>query len=299
MKQACTILILLAFLPFYSAAQHWAAPGTEWNFIQQLVFHDKIPTKVKVINEFLLDDILVSQLEIENHLGCSVVGSQFLTYSTLDGKVYFKELSDPNFKILYDFQAEVGDTWSIPFTYGQYQETVTYTVEEISIVDVQGSPRRQLHCNVSFELGILESPAKALIVEGVGDLHYLFPWQSALCTEGYIIGLCTYTDEEIGTYRPDPNIECITSVSVNDLADQNFFEVSPNPTSHFLNIRVPGSAPDIIPFTIFDLQGRAIHQGQINNHSVFELSVSEWTSGLYFIKSNFGENIKVSKFIKQ
>lgn len=298
MKQAFTILILLAFLPFYSAAQQWAAPGTEWNFIQRIIFHGDIPTTVKVVDEYLLDNILVTELEITNHLGCSAVGHQILTYSTLDGKVYFKEPSDANFKILYDFHAEVGESWSIPFTYGQFQETVTYTVEEISIVDVQGSPRRQLHCNVSFEIGILESPSEALIVEGVGDLHYLFPWQSAVCTEGFIIALCSYVDEEIGTYRPNPNLECITGVSVNEIADLNFFEVSPNPVREVLNIRVPESAPALVPFTIFDLQGKVVHQGQLNSNGLFQLTVAEWTPGLYFVKSNIGENIQVSKFMK-
>lgn len=300
MKQAFTILILLAFLPFYSSAQQWAAPGTEWNFVQKLIYHDEIPTIVTIDDQFLENNILVSKLKIENHLGCGIVGGpDILTYSTSDGKVYFKGYGDVNFKILYNFQAEVGESWSIPFTYGQYQELVTYTVEEVTIVDVEGSPRRQLHCKVSFETGVLWSPEDAYIVEGVGDLYYLFPWQSILCDEGFMIGLCTYSDEEIGTYRPHPDLECVAGVSVNEIADLDFFEISPNPVSEVLNIRVPESAPALVPFTVFDLQGKVVHHGQLNTNGLFQLTVADWTPGLYFVKSNIGENIQVSKFMKQ
>ena len=299
MKQAFTILILFAFLPFYSTAQQWAAPGTEWNFTQQLVFHDKIPTTLKVLDELLVDNILVSQLEIDNHPGCSAIGHQVLTYIALDGKVYFKEPSDATFKVLYDFNANVGESWTIPFTQGQQQEFVTYTVENISIVDVEGSPRKQLHCKVTFANQVLWSPEDAYIVEGVGDLHYLFPWQSSTCTEGFIIGLCTYVDDEIGTYRPHPDLECITSLSVNEIAVHDFFQISPNPATDVLNIRVSEPAAYLVPFTIFDMQGRAIHHSQINNNAVSELNVSDWPSGLYIIKSNLAEKLQVGKFMKK
>jgi hypothetical protein len=302
MKQAFTILILFAFLPFYSAAQQWAAPGTEWNFVQKIIFGGEIiPTKIKVTDQFLLNGFLVSELKIENQLGCGLVGSEILTYSTPDGKVYFKEPSDPNFKILYDFQAQVGESWSIPFTTGSQQTMVTYTVENISIVDVEGSPRKQLECRVTMANQLIWShpDENAYIVEGVGDLLYLFPWQTSHCDEGVMVGLCNYSDDEIETYRPYPNIECVASVSVNEIVDLDFFEVSPNPASNILNIMVPVSAPAIVPFSIFNMQGKLIHQGQLNNISVSQLSVVGWPSGLYFIKSNLGERIQVSKFIKQ
>ncbi len=297
MKQAFTFLFLFAFLPFYSSAQQWAAPGTEWNFTQKLIFHGEIATVAKVVDQFLVDNIQVSQIEIDNHLGCAAIGGRILTYATPDGKVYFKEPADANFRILYNFQAEVGESWSIPITYGQYQEIVTYTVEEITIVDVEGSPRRQQHCKVSFATGVLWSAEDAFIVEGVGDLLYMLPWQSILCDEGFMIGLCTYFDEEIGTYRPHTDIECVT-VGVLNVTDLDFFEISPNPVSDVLSIKVPESAPSSVPFTIFDVQGNVLHQGQLNNNGLFQLSVTDWTSGLYFVKSNIGENIQVSKFMK-
>jgi hypothetical protein len=301
MKQAFTILILFAFLPFYSAAQQWAAPGTEWNFVQKIVFGGEIiPTKIKVSDQYLLNGFLVSVLEIENQLGCGLLGSEILTYATPDGKVYFKKPSDPDFKILYDFQAEVGESWSIPFTKGNQQELVTYEVQDVIMIDVEGSPRRQLQCSVSFANGILWSHDEyAYIVEGVGDLLYIFPWQAIDCDEGFMVGLCNYSDVEIETYRPYQDIDCVAGVSVNEIADQDFFEVSPNPASNILNIRVPESAPAILPFTIYDLQGKIMHQGQINNQSLAKISVNDWPSGLYFIKSNLGERIQVSKFIKQ
>lgn len=76
----------------------------------------------------------------------------------------------------------------------------------------------------------------------------------------------------------------------------------PNPTNENVNIEFYSQHHSNSSITIFDINGRLIHQfdhTSIYGKNIVPIDVSEWSKGLYLIRYKSNENISVVKFIKQ
>ena len=77
--------------------------------------------------------------------------------------------------------------------------------------------------------------------------------------------------------------------------------VYPNPVEDLLNLQINGLKSETVSFQVFDALGKLVlQQTKSSTERIFQLKVSELTSGNYYIRgySVTGENIGEIKFIK-
>lgn len=86
-------------------------------------------------------------------------------------------------------------------------------------------------------------------------------------------------------------------VNVNDLSNNQFFSVYPNPSSDFLNIDVKMLGSDI-QLQIIDMTGKVVkNTSKLNKDSGFQVDVSDLNKGIYVIQIKSGDFINSSKII--
>lgn len=77
--------------------------------------------------------------------------------------------------------------------------------------------------------------------------------------------------------------------------------VYPNPVEDLLNLQINGLKSETVAFQVFDALGKLVlQQTKSSSEKLYQLKVSELTSGNYYIRgySVLGENIGEIKFIK-
>jgi len=77
---------------------------------------------------------------------------------------------------------------------------------------------------------------------------------------------------------------------------KSHIKVFPNPTAEIINISI--SPESRYNFSIFDINGRALNSGQLNDINTI-LDVSALSSGMYFIKVYNEKDSETFKIIKQ
>ena len=91
---------------------------------------------------------------------------------------------------------------------------------------------------------------------------------------------------------------CFLTVGVNELLKQDDFYVFPNPTSETLSIRANIEGVHKLGYEIFDVLGKSILKNEVNDVSTFNVNVSEFKSGIYFMRLQIKDSFIVKKFIK-
>jgi len=93
------------------------------------------------------------------------------------------------------------------------------------------------------------------------------------------------------------NIEAATTLGVEDFTSNNSFRIIPNPSSQFLNITTPVNANNHSSLTVYDISGKLVIDQRIDALNV-SIPISNWDSGVYFIKVSNAASSQVKKFIK-
>jgi hypothetical protein len=108
----------------------------------------------------------------------------------------------------------------------------------------------------------------------------------------------TYQDSIVNFFAPRACLalnlpDCVGLFSdTEDLIDDSFVKMSPNPTSADLNINA--SDQTILAMEVYDLQGRLVKAVREINDAGYVLNTSDFNKGMYVIKLQFEEGI-VSK----
>jgi Secretion system C-terminal sorting domain/Right handed beta helix region len=74
-------------------------------------------------------------------------------------------------------------------------------------------------------------------------------------------------------------------------------EISPNPATDFLNIKLPEAISKPIIVSLFDMQGRSMSQQLISDNQAID--VADLPPGMYLLKAVDDEKIYTGKFVKQ
>jgi hypothetical protein len=91
---------------------------------------------------------------------------------------------------------------------------------------------------------------------------------------------------------------CSLTVGVNEFLKQDDFYVFPNPTSETLSIKANIEGVHKLDYEIFDVLGKSILKNEVNDVSTFNVNVSEFKSGIYFMRLQIKDSFIVKKFIK-
>lgn len=233
--------------------------------------------------------------------GTSIInyGNTF-TYHSNDSVFYLK---GDKFFLLYDFGAQIGDSWivSIDTIFNACQDTAIVQVVDTGIIIINGNEYRTITLEtISESLYALNG----LCVEKFGILpttyensNFGFLPGYQYCEGGPIIDydLLTfrcYEDLNFPTYNPT-NKDCDTLTSTNELIIEDF-SIYPNPSNSTLHIDSPNL--NIINVKILDLNGRMIE----NQAYTDKIDISNLYNGIYLIKIQFNNGKEIVKtFIKQ
>lgn len=103
-------------------------------------------------------------------------------------------------------------------------------------------------------------------------------------------------DVVISTINLD-NITASTTLSTQDLAIQDGFEISPNPATSKLNINVSQNLDDAT-ITVYDVLGKKVYAKELSNLSS-SIDVSKWNSGVYLVRISTNKQTITKRFVKQ
>ena len=197
-----------------------------------------------------------------------------------NGKVYWWNKTLEEFTVLYDFGAEVGDSWNIFVG----TEILTMHVDGVDFIEYGDRYYPMLH--VSDPDDIFSGD----IVCGIGHLTSFFPERLMDNGDGIRVeGLRCYWVEDELVFKPgDEDCDAIYS-EVHGVEEDGpstgsgTFTVYPNPTNGvlFVETRLIASLPDQT-YRITNLMGQTVLSGNINADNQ-QIDVSSLPKGMYFI----------------
>ena len=199
-----------------------------------------------------------------------------------DNKVYWWNNELQTFTVLYDFGAEVGDTWEILVG----TESLVMHVDAVEPYEYEGRTYKLL--NVSDADGVFTG----IIVRGIGHLTSFFPERLMQDTKGYRVeGIrCFWQDGELVFKYGDRDCDEVyeeNHVGLEEPSAGDGFRVYPNPTDGVIIIATqPATTPwEPTEYRITNLLGQTLMTGFVEGEN-HQINLSKLPAGLYFITLN-------------
>lgn len=230
--------------------------------------------------------------------------------------VFFWNKNEDKFFTLFDFGAEIGDTWTIAnerpnnWVIDPDTDSDTSKIEVIETGTININSNNYRYIKIKPVYGSLYG-FEGTYVERFGNIDStlnvfqdLFPnfydYSNSVMAEWNMYKLKCFQDNSFALYNPTDQEDCeyyLTHLGV-DVFEMDKVKCYPNPTTEFLIIENPYS--ESIIADIYDINGRLIDNAEINSTSKIELDISNYENGIYFIKIKTNiSNGKTIKIIKQ
>ena len=198
----------------------------------------------------------------------------------LNGKLYWWNKRSGLFTVLYDYEAEVGDSWNIFVG----TEILTMHVDAVEEIEYEGRTYRMLRVSDPDDL------FSGNIVCGIGHLTSFFPERLMDKGDGVRVeGMrCYWNEGELVFKYGDEDCDAVISelhgiVEDGPSTPSTGLAVYPNPTNGvlFVETRRATSLPDQT-YRITNLMGQTVLSGNINADNQ-QINVSSLPQGMYFI----------------
>lgn len=198
-----------------------------------------------------------------------------------DRRVYYYR--DQQFNLLYDFNAEKGDTLTFRepyFTNTTPDSTFSMVVDRTEII----SYRPWLDLKAIYSHTITGPwDMYNLHIEKIGNIPYMFPQIDLQCDaqcynpfRGYLDYQLNYWGDEYGPFNYR---ELINDIPVAHLNGQ--IKVYPNPFNE--SFEIVGLPPAELSLTCYDLMGRPIFKNTIPSNGSHTINTSLLNSGIYIL----------------
>ena len=199
-----------------------------------------------------------------------------------EGKLYWWNKTLEEFTVLYDFSAEVGDSWNIMVG---IEPPLTMHVDAVDYVEYEGRTSRVMHVSDPDDL------FSGDIVCGIGHLTSFFPERLMRNSDGFRVeGLRCYWVEDELVFNLDGEEECDAIYSeVHGIEEggpstgSGTLTIYPNPTDGVLfvqTLRATSLHDDT--YRITNLMGQTLLTGQITGETQ-QIDVTALPQGMYFI----------------
>ena len=308
------LLIFTFVLPLLVIGQNWSPTGATWYYgfsAWQVAGYYKI----EYIGDTTINSIQCKKLcksRCTKYIGIpysdsivSVIGTEY-TYADSDRVYIFKH---NQFYTLYDFSAQVGNTWTIPEIkhYNGCDTIGSIRVDSIGTTTINSQALRYI-C-VSLTNTAQKWGWNAKIVERIGPIKpfsncdYLFPVKFDNCgmnIDEMIEGgnFRCYSDSTLFNYSSNIAPACDFITSINSIEKPpNQVKVFPNPASNLLTLQLPENTSKG-EIKIYDFIGQQIFSLCLQKPLTL-IDISGFESGLYIIEATSDKNIFIEKFIKQ
>lgn len=245
------ILLLPALLSLHVALAQFAPIGAQWTYDQP----DTDGYTVTVMGDTVIDGITCSIVQGELYSVCWE--SRVFTYQDGD-RVFFRNAALDDFTLLYDWGAADGESWQIVFPESFLGIVLTVTVNTTGTIVVDGQVRRFLQVEVHDDTQDLFPYSSGMMIEGIGDVLYLFPWHMPWCDAMFPGPLRCYTDDAISWSNPATN-GCTTAIGLPEMSGGAAFTVSPTLLTAGAPIQV-SDLPSGADIRVFDGLGKQVRQ---------------------------------------
>jgi len=284
MKTLTQFLLLMIIYSFCSTVYSQSTNGSsyfpiainnEWKFSSQL-----FPSAEKYTDTLRIHNKL--------YFGLSVQEFEPNYYFRESGdQVFILSLTDSTENLLYDFNADVGESWELN---GDYNCSYGFDVTLISKNDTVSTPLGDFyncihfrHSQVCMDAGIIDT----WFVKGIGKVRY---------TEVYFVGMGDFVLE-------DYNI--VTSVNQPDEHPipftYNLFQNYPNPFNPITNIRFRIAKTGLVTIKVHDILGNEVmilvNEVKPAGNYEIEFDGTGLPSGVYFYQLKAGKYFETKKMI--
>ncbi len=313
-----TLLFSISLIIFslYTSAQSWCAPNTV--FYRDFFGDFNYPGYIKysfsnttTVNNLPCQVILT---EKKNHSYSNIIGIVTTTSNLVtnfnNGVVSRYNQNTTNFDTIYNFNATIGDKWSLSpknhTTCAKSRVTVAATGTQV----IQGISLKWLKVDIAgYSIYNMNTPTMYTdtIFEKFGSKKYDFfeafnlcPWAS----DGFSGGkLRCFNDNQLVNYSTGTivcNYFYIPPVGLNE-NEVDAFQLFPNPVSGTLVLKLSNSNTQPYKINLQNTLGQIVLQKQLEpTGNELELDVNDLPKGIYFLKLTGANNQSFTqKIIKE
>lgn len=291
MKKIIFCLIILPFFCNMIIAQD-SFPNLDDNPSWKVVNAITSYPEIKTLLEYQLEkDTLINSItyhKITNNAGY---------IRLLDDKVYYRQESNSEDFLLYDFGLNVNDTVYCGFNLNDVNglDSTKFWVVQVDSVILEDGKHKRLTMNYS---PIMETPSSIFSmdwIEGIGSTVHPFYSAFLSVAPGSKNELLCFHLGSTKIFQNSSYSDCSLTSSINDVQKECDIQIYPNPCIDYVVVK--GIEKGTI-LNIFNLQGQIILSYRIKSPEL-HISTCNWTSGVYFVQvmrnSNSIFNQKITK----
>lgn len=277
-------------------AQEWAPVGTKWYYSNlDQAWINLVPRVIESIGDTFIDGHLSKKIIGRCDCGMTINDTNYL-YSD-SSKVFIYNDSISRFTLLYDFNLNSGETWTI--IPPNPPDSFVVKVDSISNLILNNDTFKVQHVSTTY-------PAKyefiSTIIENIGSSDCLFPQNSLAspgtgplrCYENPTTGIYKFPNYHFGTSFP-----CDTTIflySIEDINNSNSISLYPNPTNSKINIQFESkNFSQINIYNLFGIKQKVDISVKTNE---IELDVNNLKSGVYILEILIDAKVVKKQFIK-
>ena len=279
-----TIFILTLFFTINTLlAQTWAPVGAIWYYSQATINPNLQSYKtIESLSDTIIQNKACKKM-LETERAYNPVNYRtFFMYAANDSVFYYDNLS-AEFCLLYDFNAQQGDTIFLDCF------NLEVVVDSTDTVTLNGQLRKVQYISANT-LGYSFWGAN---IEGIGNNIFMFP-QGDMAMDG---SLRCYQDStgHINFMTIPCDSIIITSIDENTTTEN--FNIYPNPANKSIIIENKSQSSNAM-ISIYNLQGRLMLIQSLKQAKT-GINISSFAKGQYFVKVNTDKGFEVKKLIKE
>jgi len=299
-KHLLIIIINLLFSKVSFTQNEWAPVGAKWYYDYPGYNGWLNYATVESVGDTIIQGVNCRILQTSRNID----SLRLYTYSDSNIVRVYK---NGNFYKLYDFNANIGDTWEVIDVFSRCgtDSMATVIVDSIGYVTINSVVLKYIVIrfltsnNWGFECyGGIGTSNK--VIEKIGPLGYMFPQNFCYIDYPYECSLRCYIDSLFGFYETGIVDSCtyiVTLIKENNLNNTQYY-FYPNPVNNILNIDFSNKVYDCL-IKIYNIYGEIVETTSVSNKNHYIINLSELKSGYYILKlidkNNYLYNKKIIK----
>ncbi len=270
------------------SAQDWGQNNPVWHYeqTQYMPGSDYGYHRISILGDTVISG---DTAKIFWHEYLSPVDTSYYFYymRTENQKVYMYSSELEDFKLLYDFGAETGDTLEIWADYdGLGVDSFKLHIDSTSTILLNGISLKTQYVSQIDYWGVYYMAGK--IIEGIGWEGYMFP-QNGVMDPPFGGDIRCFEDNRIGLYQ-------FTALACDFVGVESpselVFQLYPNPVTSTLTI-TPAEISQIPNVTIYSSTGQYLANYQSNT-----IDFHDYPTGIYFVRITHLNSSTLQKVVK-
>ena len=273
------------------SAQDFAPIGATWWYGKAGVFHPFVGyIKIESVKDTLINNQMCRKLDKEGDINCLYRPFDEFVYSKNDS-VFFYDFELDTFQLMYDFNASIGDEWTMVFPFWGGIDTVVAEVLNIDEYIINGMNLNSLKirytnfCADQSNTYVFDETA----IEGVGSLTYLFtqfwpinnnPIDCWICDGDIPTGIRCLSHPDIGEFHFPNQLPCESVTAIEEISQNDHFNLILSDQE--LILQTDQADLDDLQLRVVNVQGQQVIQ-DVLTQSENRVDISLLPPGIYVV----------------